>query len=212
MTFSGATRRRTWWWSGRLVLLAISGSFGLAGAVILSHGGWIKAKAVVAQVLLDRAWERTLAGETDVRPWPWADIRPELELKVLRLAERAVVIAGVSGEALAFGPGWMEDTAPPGTRGLAVLAGHRDTHFAFLEALRIGDEIVVTRADGARLPFIVTETRIVDAQRSGLYADSGAPRIALVTCWPFDAVTRGNLRFVVIADLAAGSGPPPPHD
>lgn len=34
----------------------------------IGEGSWIYAKARLAQVLLQRAWSRTLSGETDVKP------------------------------------------------------------------------------------------------------------------------------------------------
>ena len=33
-------------------------------------GVWIYVKAKLAQVLLQRAWAGTLAGQRDVKPWP----------------------------------------------------------------------------------------------------------------------------------------------
>jgi sortase A len=41
-----------------------------AGSVLVASALYIPAKAALAQVLLERAWARTQAGESDVRPWP----------------------------------------------------------------------------------------------------------------------------------------------
>ena len=171
------------------------------GLAFLAQGGWTYAKAAVAQVLLDRAWEKTVAGAADTRPWHWADIQPVLSVAVPRLDQRAIVLGGVSGEAMAFGPGWMENTPLPGAPGLSVLAAHRDTHFAFLRHVVIGDRVEVTGADGKTRLFEVTETRVVDAEASGLSPDADGHRLALVTCWPFEATTQGPERYVVLADL-----------
>lgn len=185
------------------VLLAFG--FGCAGAVSFADGAVIAGKAVVAQALLERAWEKTLAGESEVRPWGWADVWPVLKIEAPRLGKSAIVLSGVSGEAMAFGPGLM--TGPnPGEAGLAIIAAHRDTHFRFLKDVKIGDAIVVTGASGETLMFRIVETRIVKADRSGLYVDGDAAQIALVTCWPFDAQRRGDDRFVAIADLQARGG------
>jgi sortase A len=91
----------------------------------------------------------------------------------------------------------------PGEPGLAIIAAHRDTHFRFLKHVRIGDEIAVTDAAGKTRVFVIAETRIVKADRSGLEVEGGPPRLALVTCWPFDAQRRGDDRFVAIAELQA---------
>jgi len=49
---------------------------------------------------------------------------------------------------MAFGPGHLSGTPLPGEAGNAVVTGHRDTHFAFLRRLRLGDVLEVERPDG----------------------------------------------------------------
>lgn len=43
------------------------------GLGLLAAGFWMPAKAELAQHLLGRAWQRTVAGEAAAKPWPWAD-------------------------------------------------------------------------------------------------------------------------------------------
>ena len=179
-----------------LVLLA-------AGTALVASALYIPAKAALAQVLLERAWTRTQAGESGVRPWPWADITPVAVLEVPRLGERSIVLEGASGQAMAFGPGHMINTPPIGARGTAVVAAHRDTQFSYLQHVKNGDRIVVKTADGTDRAFRVVETRVVRADASGLDPTEGGPtgaRLALVTCYPFNGVLRGPLRYVVLAD------------
>jgi sortase A len=90
-----------------------------------------------------------------------------------------------------------------GARGTAVIAAHRDTQFRYLRDVKNGDRIVVETANGEHSTFRVVETRIVRADASGLDPTDGGPtgaRLALVTCYPFDGVLRGPLRYVVLAD------------
>ncbi|MEO0878730.1 MAG: class GN sortase [Pseudomonadota bacterium] len=176
------------------------------GAFFTLDGVRIKAKAFTAQVLLDKAWRKTLAGEAAARPWPWADTWPVLMLEAPRLRQKSIVLHGVSGQAMAFGPGLMTGGPAPGEPGLAVISAHRDTHFRFLQDVALDDEILVTGADGAVRAFRITDLRIVEATRSGLSHDGDKSQLALVTCWPFDALRRGPLRFVAIADRV--DGPP----
>lgn len=184
---------------GGVLVALLSITIGAAGLADVSGGAAIKAKAALAQVLLKRAWARTLEGEAEVRPWPWADVWPVLKIEAPRHNVSAIALSGVSGEAMAFGPGVMKGGVPaPGEPGLAVIAAHRDTHFRFLKDVEIGDELIVTNAQGERMVFAVSQTRIVNAAQSGLYAGGAIPEIALVTCWPFDAVRRGDQRFVAI--------------
>lgn len=174
-----------------------------AGTALVASALYIPAKAALAQVLLERAWTRTQDGEAGARPWPWADVSPVAVLEVPRLKQRSIVLEGASGEAMAFGPGHMSNTAPIGGHGTAVIAAHRDTQFRYLRDMQDGDRIVVQTADGRHSVFRVVETRVVRADASGLDpADSGptGARLALVTCYPFDAVLRSTWRYVVLAD------------
>ena len=180
-----------------------------AGAAFGSHGLYLQAKALLAQVLLERAWRVTVASGRDVKPWPWADTWPVARLQVPRLGRSAIVLSAAGGEALAFAPAHVAGSALPGQRGTSVIAGHRDTHFRFLRELAPGDEIELTTARGERHRFRVTRSAIVHAAASGIEADDGdSPRLALVTCWPFDAFQGGSrLRYVVFAESADGSAP-----
>ena len=174
---------------------------GAAGLAISYDGARIKTKAIVAQLLLQQAWTQTLAGERDVKPWPWADVWPVLKIEIPRLRQSTIALSGVSGQAMAFGPGLMAQSATPGEPGLSIIAAHRDTHFAFLKDVAIGDAVFVTKPDGTVLRFEIFETRVVHAQQSGLFIEDDTPKLALVTCWPFDATMRGEERFVAIAEL-----------
>lgn len=172
----------------------------LAGLAQGVEGGWILLKAGLAQVLLDRAWADSLATGASVRPWPWADTWPVGRLSASRLGADAVVLAGASGEALAFGPGLVAGAMAPGSDGHVVIAGHRDTHFAFLAQIREGDQILLEGADGRLRDYRVADARVVDSRDAVITLDVGGPWLTLVACWPFDAIDPGGpLRYVVSA-------------
>ncbi len=175
-----------------------------AGAVFLAWSAYIPIKAAVAQVLLEQAWQRTLTGDQTAKPWPWADTWPVARIAVPRLNRSAIVLHGASGQAMAFGPGHMTATPAIGAPGTAVIAAHRDTHFRFVKDLALGDTIEVATADGDVRDFVVSATKIVHAESSGLnptLAGATGTTLALVTCYPFDAIAHGPLRYVVFADL-----------
>jgi sortase A len=167
----------------------------------MGEGLWIKAKAVLAQVLLERAFADTVASGQPVKPWRWADTWPVARVEVPRLGTNAIVLHGGSGQAMAFGPGHLADTPEPGEAGTVVFAAHRDTHFAFLGGVKIGDAIKVTRSDGLTFTYRVTGTEVVRFDQSGIDARAPGYHLALATCWPLDGRLRGPLRFVVHADL-----------
>ena len=189
----------------RLAVLTIA----LAGAVLFGQGAYVHAKALLAQVLLERAFAETIATGRATKPWSWADTWPVARIEVKRLKARAVVLAGSSGQALAFGPGHVELTPDAGERGVAVYAAHRDTHFRFLKDVAIGDEIAVTRRDGRTIRYRADRSAVVRFDDSGLDPLSGGYELVLSTCWPFDAVTQGPLRYMLHATMiedAGGSG------
>jgi len=168
----------------------------------LGQGTYIPAKAWLAQELMQRAWVRTGKGAEKAVPWPWADTWP-----VARLTARAgdvdlIVLAGGSGRTLAFGPGHLSASAMPGESGNAVIAGHRDTHFAFLADAEPGEILWVETGDSATHRYEVVGTDIVDSRTGSILLDSEDSILSLVTCYPFDAREAGGpLRYVVTARL-----------
>lgn len=183
--------------SARLSLLACA--LAASAALPMGHAGYIHAKACLAQVLLERAWQQSRLDGRAARPWPWADTTPIARLRVARLGVEYIVLEGDSGRTLAFGPGWAPSSARPGTRGVSVLSAHRDTHFAFLRELRRGDEIVLESVRGARR-YRVADLRVQDSRDGAAVLAAGGDGMALVTCWPFDAIAPGGpLRYVVSA-------------
>jgi sortase A len=173
----------------------------LAGLMLFGQGAYIHAKALVAQILLDRAFTETIVGGRDVKPWSWADTWPVARIEVKRLHASAIVLAGSSGQALAFGPGHVEFTPDAGERGVAVYSAHRDTHFRFLRDVAIGDEIVITRNDGKAFRYRADGTSVVRFDASGIDPLTDGYELVLSTCWPFDAITPGPNRYVLHATL-----------
>ena len=159
---------------------------------------WIPVKAELAQHLLERAWLRTLAGEPDAKPWPWADTRAVAILEVPRLGLREIVLEGSSGRNLAFGPTLvnarrLEESSD------RVLSGHRDTHFNFLKELKTGD-LLRLRTTTESLDYRVSWQESVDSRYQQLVIDNSMDRLTLLTCYPFEAPTAGGpLRWVVTA-------------
>ena len=173
----------------------------LAGLALFGQGIYIHAKALLAQLLLERAFAATIASGRDVKPWSWADTWPVARIAVERIKASTIVLAGSSGQALAFGPGHLELTPEAGERGVAVYAAHRETHFAFLKDVAIGDEIAVTRRDGRTFRYRADRAAVVRFDESGLDPLTGGYELVLSTCWPLDAVTPGPLRYLLHATM-----------
>jgi sortase A len=187
--------------SRRGILNALSGLLVAASLIFFGNSIWIFAKAQLAQVLLERAFSQSILMGKPVKAWSWADTYPVARIKINRINAEAIVLNGSSGEAMAFGPGLVNETARPGTRGTSVMAAHRDTHFSFLKNVQIGDLIEVQRDDGLSFTYRATNMRIVDWNKSGIDAHAAGFNLVLATCYPFDAITHGPKRYVVEAEL-----------
>jgi sortase A len=176
----------------------------LAGLGVLAGAAWIPAKAALAQVLLERAFAKTVAEGRPVQPWPSADTEPVARLTVA--GRSFIVLRGGSGQALAFGPGHLEGTPEAGEPGTAVIAAHRDTQFAILGVVKPGDVIGVTRRNGRTVRYRITGSRVVPWDASMIDPAAPGRNLALVTCWPLDGLVHGPLRLVVEAVVVEGAG------
>ncbi len=170
----------------------------LVSSIQLGQGLWIYLKAELAQLLIARAW--SAAGPS--KPWPWADTWPVARLRVPEHGVDLFVLDGEQGNALAFGPGHLRDSAAPASEGLVVIAGHRDTHFSFLSTLNGGERLQLTNKAGFTREYRVRELRITDVREGPLWASGEG--VLLVTCYPFDSINPGGpLRYVVLAEPVA---------
>jgi sortase A len=192
----------------RLVRLAVVGLV-VVGLWQVGQGAWIHVKARLAQHLLQRAWARTEAGETDVRPWPWADTWPVARLRVPAHDVDLIVLDGVSGRTLAWAPGHVGGSVRPGAPGTTIVTGHRDTHFRFLARVRPGDEVILDAPGRATAHYVVRDASVIDARTAVIRRDAdGEPALVLLTCYPFDAIAPGGpLRYAVAAEAASTLAP-----
>jgi sortase A len=166
------------------------------------QGAYIPAKAWFAQELMNRAWHKVGDGVERPAPWPWADTWPVARLSAKAGDVELVVLEGGSGRTLAFGPGHLSISALPGETGNSVIAGHRDTHFQFLQFMRPGESIEIDMPGGKRHLYQVTSIDVVDSRRGSLVLDTDEAMLSLVTCYPFDALQAGGpMRYVVSARM-----------
>ena len=110
--------------------------------------------------------------------------------------------------------GWYAGGAAPGEVGPAVLLGHVDGNkqegiFFKLHELTTGDDVYVTRADGAVLHFTVTRTTEVskdDFPTEAVYGPTSDPELRLITCGgTFDSAAHSYVdNIVVYAKLVSG--------
>jgi len=149
----------------------------------------------------------TPRGPVDMATWPASVTIPALDVAA---PVRAVGV-GSSGELIVpaspMDVGWYQGGAVPGESGVALLTSHVDTRtegrgvFAGLVGIEPGAAVVLEAADGSEQRWIViarTQHR-KDELPGELFARSGPPRLALVTCGgPFDRERRSYRDNVVV--------------
>jgi sortase (surface protein transpeptidase) len=88
-----------------------------------------------------------------------------------------------------FPAGWYNGGPTPGELGPAIIAGHVDMKgpgvFARLHLLKAGDQVTVTRTDGSKPVFRVTQVSLFakDAFPTQLvYGNVNRPVLRLITC------------------------------
>ena len=180
----------------------------------LAAAGWIQGKAIIAQQLLNHAWDKTLVdskktdrnkmsnqGKKSIshKPWPWADTWPVAKLIIPQHDIEQIILAGDSGGSLAFAPGHSLAGAMPNNPGTAIISAHRDTHFRFLKDVQIGETLFLQTTDKTT-GYRVYDLQIVDSKTYRIQAAVDSRTLILVTCYPFDALTSGgHLRYMVYA-------------
>jgi hypothetical protein len=103
---------------------------------------------------------------------------------------------------------WYRYSVTPGQRGPSVIIGHIDSReegpsvFFELGRVRPGQQVEVTRADGARLAFDVYAVRTVPKDAfptDEVYGGTAGPELRLITCGgSFDAADRNYRDNVVV--------------
>jgi len=170
----------------------------ILGGLCIAKGTYIPAKAALAQILMERAWVKTQTTGQAALPWRWMDARPAARL-YLPNKDSHIVLDRDSGQALAFGPALMSNPDMP-SGALIAIAAHKNTQFQSLKSIKAGEVIGLETPQSAITHYRVTDFEILDSRIDKLPI-KGAGRLALVTCYPFDAVRfNGPLRYVVYAE------------
>lgn len=113
------------------------------------------------------------------------------------------IIQGTGTDDLKKGVGHFLQSVLPGEEDNCVLSGHRDTVFAKLGELMIGDQVILHTSAGT-FTYEVSGTRIVDKDDKTVIVPTDHAVLTLTTCYPFRYIGPAPDRYIVSADLVTG--------
>jgi sortase A len=165
------------------------------GVAALSYVGYVSADSKAYQVV-----EKEKFAQAIVIHQPHVLREGDVigELRVPRLGIDTMVMQGDSAGNLRRAVGHISSSALPGELGNVALAGHRDTFFHPLSAIRLGDEIRFT-TEVRSFEYLVESIEIVRPKDIQVLEPSSGHDLTLITCFPFSFVGRAPARFVVRA-------------
>jgi sortase A len=110
------------------------------------------------------------------------------------------IYEGTDAERLSLGVGHYIGSVLPGVVDNSILSGHRDTVFARLGELVIGDRILVETAAGI-FTYEMTDAEIVDRSDQDVIQPSEEAKLTLTTCYPFKAIGTTTQAYILSAQL-----------
>lgn len=173
---------------------------GVIAILVIAQSMYLPAKAWLSQQLIAYSWEASQITKNPSPPWPWADTTAIAKMSIPRLNKSLVLLQGTDPTTLAFSAGVMHQYSRLKSNNPFVVAGHRDTHFSFLQDIKMKDVIAINDIHGNTQLYEVENIDIVDSDETPLLLDVEDPNLLLITCYPFNALRAGgSLRYVVRA-------------
>ena len=160
----------------------------------------IEIKAKISQLLLKQSWKNTLKSGNFQQPWYSFDGNAILLLQVPKHKITQVVLKGTSGQALAFGPAFHNESFLPFENGTTVISTHRDSHGLFIKKLIKGDLIKLQDQYKKWHTYSVDDFFILDLKKDTIALSENDNRLMIITCYPFNTLSTGTpYRYVVSA-------------
>lgn len=194
------------------VLFAVLSFVLIAAVLFVAFGGTVATfttKSGSRTVSLQT--EFTPAQETGEPTVPLADIefpKPDTafgEIEIPSCEIKCTLFYGNSEAVLDAGAGQYIGSCIPGYCATSLITAHNNTHFAGLDKIQAGDEIIVRTTYGV-YRYAVLSTAIFSEDSDEAYAlTKGKEMLTLYTCYRrFTSIGKISERFYVYADLVSG--------
>ena len=141
-------------------------------------------------------------------PDPYAILYPQYpsegdnigSLSIPLLKQKIPIFQGTGSKELKKGIGHFLESVLPGENDNCVLSGHRDTVFAKLGKLKIGDQLIAETSAGI-FTYKISNIRIVDADDRTVIVPADHAVLTLTTCYPFLFIGSAPYRYIISSDL-----------
>jgi sortase A len=187
------------------------------GLSLLGYWGWSQASIRFEQARLeesffaegaqdhpdDAALDDVAQQAVAVSPADYPELEPGAPIALIevpRVGVRAMVVEGVDHKALKTAVGHIPRTALPGMIGNVVVAAHRDTLFAGLRDVELGD-VVTVKTEDRSYTYRVSSIDVVDPYTVEVMDPTTDAVLTMITCFPFDFVGPAPMRYIVRAQL-----------
>lgn len=184
----------------RWVIIGIPISLIVIGLLVIGVFGWdlVKQTTMLTKTVLIPYEPKNESRTFEYETWPTLPSPGEQlgELKIPAVKLAYPVVQGTDTPELKLGVGHFAGSVLPGQGGNVILSAHRETHFAKLEGLKIGDQIIFTTPYGD-FTYEATEFKIVDKDDMTVAVPTDYETLTLTTCYPFDYIGDAPNRYVV---------------
>jgi len=200
---AGGTKR---WQSGalrrRLLRLLETGCLLAGGGLLIASIGSLAQSELRSARAIELVPEmRSWSDGARARYRAAAQQRPGTVLALLHAPDADLTVpvyATYSQLNLDRGAAVIDGMAYPQELGHIGIAGHRDGYFRALRDLAIGATLILETPDGER-HFIIDDVRVIEATELAWLQETEAPRLTLVTCYPFHFIGDAPQRYLVRA-------------
>ena len=198
-----------------LALVLTAAGVVLMGAAALHYARGARAQREGAEVLRKRfadGYTPSAMAKSDRDELPRGSVlsvaagypfgQPIAKIRIPSARMDWVVFGGTDDKTLEKGPGHVPGTALPNQDGPpenCVITAHRDSHFRNLGWLRKGHMIELETEAGTK-KYRVVSREIVTPKTVRVLAATPAPRLTLITCYPFTYIGAAPERLVVVAE------------
>ena len=171
----------------------------IGGGYFIYEGLKIEIKGKVAQLLLHHTWNNILETGKLNKPWSSFDGNPIMLMNIPKYNINQVILEGTSGQSLAFGPSFHQESFLPFESGITVISAHRDTHGKYIKKLKTKDIIKLQDQFSNWHQYRVENSTIINVEEGNIYTNN-VDRLFIITCYPFDTVVTGTpYRYIVSA-------------